>query len=382
MKNGENNQIDLLLRNLAQREVSASASAEGIGERDTAGGHLDADELNSFAEGVLAPATRSYYAAHLADCSRCRTIVIQLAQASGGRVRKGATEPSKSSWWSYLTSVFSPQVIRYGVPAISLAIFAAFGILWFQQRRQGDSVAQMTAPASTPEPGPAGAQQDGGARQQIKQDAISRTNAQSSGLATAKNAKDEEKPTDQSEVAINESTERGQQAAKPESDAKVVTAATPAARAADENTAFSPRPPKEVSEESKREELAKQREAPAAPSAAAQREDEQRERQDKDDAPGKKKSQALRRVEVGRVGTDPMGNYATATRAVAGRQFRRVNNTWVDTAYDSSKPTTNLTRGSEQYRALVADEPELHTIAQQLEGEVIVVWKSRAYRIR
>jgi hypothetical protein len=41
-----------------------------------------------------------------------------------------------------------------------------------------------------------------------------------------------------------------------------------------------------------------------------------------------------------------------------------------------------MARGSEQFRALVADEPEIKKIAEQLDGEVIVVWKGRAYRIR
>jgi hypothetical protein len=41
---------------------------------------------------------------------------------------------------------------------------------------------------------------------------------------------------------------------------------------------------------------------------------------------------------------------------------------------------TNVARGSEQYRALVADEPGLRAIAERLGGEVIVSWKTRAYR--
>jgi len=67
---------------------------------------------------------------------------------------------------------------------------------------------------------------------------------------------------------------------------------------------------------------------------------------------------------------------------VAGRRFRREGDVWVDTAYDQSQATVNVTRGSEQFRALVADEPEIGRIAAQLGGEIIVVWKSRAYRIR
>ena len=76
------------------------------------------------------------------------------------------------------------------------------------------------------------------------------------------------------------------------------------------------------------------------------------------------------------------GDKVSETRSVAGRRFRREGSIWVDTGFDSSRPTVNVTRGSEQYRALIADEPEIKTIAEELSGEVIVVWKSTAYRIR
>ena len=70
------------------------------------------------------------------------------------------------------------------------------------------------------------------------------------------------------------------------------------------------------------------------------------------------------------------------TRSVAGRRFRKQGGVWIDTAYDSSKDAVTLSRGSEQYRALVADEPAIKTIADTLDGEIIVVWKGRTYRIR
>jgi hypothetical protein len=71
-----------------------------------------------------------------------------------------------------------------------------------------------------------------------------------------------------------------------------------------------------------------------------------------------------------------------ATRAVGGRKFRREGGAWIDTAYNSGQATTNVRRNSEQYRALVSDEPEIGRIADTLGGELIVVWKGRAYRIR
>lgn len=69
-------------------------------------------------------------------------------------------------------------------------------------------------------------------------------------------------------------------------------------------------------------------------------------------------------------------------RAIAGRRFRRQGGAWVDTAYRSGQSVTNVARGSEQFRALVADEPDLRRVAEQLGGEVVVIWKGRAYRIR
>ena len=75
-------------------------------------------------------------------------------------------------------------------------------------------------------------------------------------------------------------------------------------------------------------------------------------------------------------------NEETATRDIAGRHFQQRNGTWVDTAYKSSMSTVKVSRGSEQYRALVADEPEIDAIARQLGGEVFVVWKGHAYHIK
>ncbi|HMF58298.1 MAG TPA: hypothetical protein VK619_18285, partial [Pyrinomonadaceae bacterium] len=68
-------------------------------------------------------------------------------------------------------------------------------------------------------------------------------------------------------------------------------------------------------------------------------------------------------------------------RRVAGHQFRRQGSAWVDTAYRSSMSTTNVSRGSDRYRSLVADAPEIRTIADQLGGEIIIVSNGRAYKI-
>ncbi|MCA1591429.1 MAG: hypothetical protein LC754_01990 [Acidobacteria bacterium] len=71
-----------------------------------------------------------------------------------------------------------------------------------------------------------------------------------------------------------------------------------------------------------------------------------------------------------------------ATRKVSGHRFRQQRGAWVDVNYNSSMAMTGVRRDTEGYRALVADIPELGRIAEQLGGEIIVVVKGRAYRIR
>lgn len=76
------------------------------------------------------------------------------------------------------------------------------------------------------------------------------------------------------------------------------------------------------------------------------------------------------------------GMRSAETRTVAGRKFRRQGDAWVDTAFNAGQSYTVVRRNSEQFRALAADEPELRRIAGALGGDVTVVWKGRAYRIR
>jgi hypothetical protein len=45
-------------------------------------------------------------------------------------------------------------------------------------------------------------------------------------------------------------------------------------------------------------------------------------------------------------------------------------------------PSTGVRRGSEAFRALVADIPVIGRVAEQIGGEVVVVVSGRAYRIR
>ncbi len=70
------------------------------------------------------------------------------------------------------------------------------------------------------------------------------------------------------------------------------------------------------------------------------------------------------------------------TRTAAGHRFRRERGMWVDVNYKSSMRSTGVRRGTEPFRALVAEVPEVGRVAGAIDGEVIVVVGSRAYHIR
>jgi len=392
MRNAENNEVDLLLRDLARREGAEPAYSSRVGaeEKDGPGGHLDADELSSFAEGVLPANTRSLYATHLADCSRCRKIVAQLALSSGAAVRQVAVEPSKSKLWSYIARLFTPAVMRYAIPALSLVILAAFGVIWLQQSRRSDFVARNNESVVASEPGLSGAPQPALTQEQTNQVSAARSAAAPNPTpqAGSDSFRKEEKAQAKNKTVATRSSEKAQKVAEPSELNDSVAALPSGAPTIDANA---PPPPKPAGgfAENKREEAAPARQPRSAANASVQSEDERRNRSDRDAAVAKEKddkksttgSVAGRRAMV-TTGATQSADESTTTRTVAGRHFRRVNNAWVDTAYDSGAQVTTLARGSEQYRALIGDEPGLRSIAEQLTGEVIVVWKGRTYRIR
>ena len=382
MRQETNNEMDLLLRRLGRRQETAASTD-----------HLDADELSSYAENVLPPVARARYTEHLAECARCRELVVQLSSSAGVvAVQETVRVSEPSALRKFLASLFSPMVLRYAVPALGLIVVAAIGLIVLRrQSPQADSsVAQVMLQEQAKAPVPASAPQQSTApdrfvnRAENTAPANKRTaqgsDAESGAVAPVSNAQ----PTVSTvtpEVEQDAAAKKAEQqptakeapaAAKPAfatDDLKKADAETRKQKADDDRVANEPSPAK-APEESKREdrafgaaETARARPArrtaePSGVAAMAGSATSQR-----DEAGEKDKNEA-------------------DTRTVAGRRFRKQGGVWIDTAYNSSRSVMNLKRDSEQYRVLVADEPAIKTIADQLDGEIIVVWKGRTYRIR
>ena len=140
MKRTDSTEMDRLLRRHFRRDgetLRDASDANAQGSNSAA--HLDADEMNAYAEDALPEAARSRYFAHLADCDSCRKLVTELTLASGviGEEKRTAVAeaPSSMSWREWLASLLSPPVLRYGVPALALFAVIIVAIVAMRARR-------------------------------------------------------------------------------------------------------------------------------------------------------------------------------------------------------------------------------------------------------
>jgi len=363
MKQETNNEMDLLLRRLGRRDEPVAADE-----------HLDADELSAYAENALPAKARTRYTAHLAECSRCRTLVVQLSSSANVVASTdSAAVKEPSGFRKFLASLFTPMVLRYAAPALGLIVVAAIGFVVLRREQAGSYVAQETntqqhpAAAKSPEVlydnyGLSGSPSPG-----RTVDSVEKTKQAPAVAAPPPNA-----PPSVTSVDADVAKDKAVAQAKTE-EQKAATNEPPPAK---------PEPTPTPDQSPRAETEAAKNEVRVQPTAGKELRGAQR-----DDERGTANFTRERRpaagARTGSIGILQSENtdLSANTRVVAGRRFRKQGGVWIDTAYDSSKEITTVSRGSEQYRALVADEPEIKTIADQLEGEILVVWKTRTYRI-
>ena len=379
MKQERNNEMDLLLRRLGRRDDATVAN--------TVGDHLDADELSAFAENALPIPARARYTAHLAECTRCRELVVQLSASVGV-----APRPEKVSappvWRTFLASLFTPMVLRYAAPALGLIVVAAIGYVVLRRDGSTDYVTQVTNDEQRPTSSAAGTASPGvetatkttpGA--EGFRDKQERTLKGDSGPVPAP------PPNAPPVVSVQTEVAKDAAAAPPKPDQQNQTSGKEPAV-----TPFSSaeQSPPDVETEVRKKEVQELPTAARAAQPAAQSERQEDRKSDLARTANKKAGsadsargagiQSLGTLQAGRA--DENKTESGETRSVAGRRFRKQGTVWIDTAFDSSRDVMTLTRDSERYRVLIADEPEIKQIADQLGGEFIVVWKGRAYRIR
>ncbi|HSP63866.1 MAG TPA: hypothetical protein VLQ90_12845 [Pyrinomonadaceae bacterium] len=423
----ENSQIDVLLKRFG-REARSGAPAE----------HLDADELNAFAEGAAPAAARSRYVSHLSECNDCRTLATQLTIAAGATVNAGAgaIETASGAFWQKLTSFFTPPMLRYA--AFAAVLLVAVGVTFLALRNQRES--RLDARNEQTNEAQAGAvKQDGPAAPAANQTARtfaspSATVSQTTGNPNVDSKKDESKAAD----ATGPPPKPEKEGATTTDQPLFVRGAEPVIAKQQETrqqpqASFAPPPPGEAGrlQTQSREDRDAQRVASVSgqrksePSSdklkemdksvggisqtrAAEGDDNRaRNYQMNQQSTNQQNQQSQNRIldsnaEAPRAGnlsvnrardeenTETAKKPATSgarresekapeTRSAGGHKFRRQGNAWVDSKLKSSMPITNVGRGSDAFRAL---DPAVRSMAEQLGGEVIVVSKGKAYRIR
>ena len=430
MRQETNKEIDLLLRRLSRRDGEAVRDAETHIDES----HLDADELSSYAQNVAPPKARARYTQHLAECSTCRRLATELSIALGTTTAAAPIETVSpaSGLKRFLSGLLSPMVLRYAAPALGVIVVMTIGFVVLRQREAREALmagVNPTAQAPIPNSGPASAPL-----------ADQRPNSQE-GQRVGANASEGAKPTRETAQARESGPvepvrgNAGKDQSQPAETADTAAAAPPPVTtpgtgdihkfterqvsqlpvvSATPVASLSPQANITTDGESKtKQEEAVKRETKAAAKTvevqAAASAKEQTNEPPRDTSPRTAKSVPADRVEQAKardkaqdkakpdsntsIAGSAAGRSATRrraddakdeaeTRSVAGRRFRKEEGIWTDTAYDGSSRTVNMARGSEQFRALVADEPAIGKIAEQLDGEVIVVWKGRPYRIR
>jgi hypothetical protein len=396
-------QIDILMRRHAKHARSDSAAGE----------HLDADALNAFAEGALPAAARSRYVSHLADCDSCRKIASELSiHAGAGAMQTPVIESVPTEpFWRKLSSFFAFPAFRYA--AVATVLIAIVGITFVVWRRSNTASPQLVAqnqseptPISAVKPETTAASQNQGQENgQADQSRLAKALPQPTGIG---NSQEKLSPTSEAPAAPPKP-----EAERAMTEPKAALADRSVATARVEATpSFAPPPPGETKNEIRsREQKNVGGVAPGGPrrnessekykvldrsrsTDVAKEEDRLRtvNEDKKDENKARQPSQAGTfgvaassprdlRMEPSKSENTVSSNseIAPAIRSVGGRKFQRKGSAWVDIKFKSSMATRNIARGSEEFAAL---DSRLRSIAQQLAGEVVVVWKGKAYRIK
>jgi len=411
-------QIDVLLRRYAGQSRTSPATE-----------HLDADELNAFAEGSLPDAARARYVSHLIDCDNCRQIVSQLAISSGVVVAaEAAPAASGYSWWKRLSGFFPPMTLRYA--AFAMVLITAAGVVFLVTRRPRESnlVAQnerrevgqqgevkppndegpktaATSPSGAFESKSGSVANPTPSSQASPIDQIAKLDQSKTGDSPAlpmKPAKEAEASSlaDNKKAAAPPVTETVPSYAPPPppGETRIQTQSREQQTLGGVATASGPRKSEQPADQAKQMDRGRGAEPgkdiraddsnarlAANQPAASKRSGEEKvkgPRRDMDNLSVNRNSNEVSASKSqGIVAPKPAASEdkAPETRSAGGRKFKRQGNAWVDAKFKASMSVKNISRGSSEFDAL---DSGLRSIAQQLGGEVIVVWKGKAYQIR
>lgn len=376
------------------KEIDALMRSSGGGRTITisefAAPHIDADTLNAFAENELPDAARRGYMKHLADCDGCRKTLSSLISMNAEAEPVSAVSAipavvaeTKVPWYK---SLFAVQNLAYGMGALVIA-FAGFIGYTVLQNAGMSSVADVSQVANSERTasGPMASDSENFSANTTSNAANSASAAnantaisankqeQSAELAKSNPAntivgEDLAIATEKSDITLEGvSTQPAPAAAPPPPPAAITKAPEPKEARPEDDAALKDRSDKSgdlkvMRQEGQMPSAGNVLNTQAGPSRNTQRDNRvssERERAKRSSMPA-------------------LGRIASPSKTVGGKNFSKRENVWYDSSYNG-QGTTNVRRGTEDYRKL---DSGLRTIAESLDGVVVVVWKSKAYRIQ
>jgi hypothetical protein len=357
-------EIDAILRKARDGEAEFNSPS-----------HLDADEISAFAENALPEQRKTLYTVHLADCAKCRKILSNLITLNSESEITHAAAEEKSfaapaiPWYRKLF-VFPNLAYSLGALTLVFGSLIVFVALQSGNNFQNSEISQVSNKPFETKNAPASA-------------------STNSSMNMANTAANTNQPTN-SVYESNDTIPHGAMNSNMNAVAlKPIVPSENRLKSADETSGDDLRLAKTEAtaptdaegnkptqnEESKRAE-------PAKDEVAVEKENDKKMKAErKQSMPSALGSTSQKTQQAPK--TDS-ANATGETTSVGGKMFRREGAAWVDTAYESGAnyrlpSLTNISRGSNEYKKLDSD---LRRIVERLGGVVIILWKSKAYRIQ
>jgi hypothetical protein len=379
-------EIDALLRQTRRGGVDV-VSAQA---------HLDADEISAFAENALNEKTKLRYTAHLADCTRCRKILSNLilleseqetaSAAVSSPVKEVAAPASPATAIPWYWRIFAMPNLAYTMGALVLLFsgLIAFIVLQSPNNVQNQEVSQMSENSSDSKSAGSAPHPAMSNMANSVMTANSSTNSNAASVYTSNTATTAETTSISPSGPLSSSN--ANMAAKPPA---VETRNLPAAPMPEDESLRDREKDlaktetqtsdlivtgKSVKEENKTANEIQNR-TDDSDVAARKQEPKPNVAQPSLSADGVSSTVAGNDKKVKKPASEKSGE---GVRAVGGKNFNRRNKVWYDAAYNGQS-TINVVKGSAEYKKL---DSGLRRTAENLGGTVVIVWKSKAYRIQ
>lgn len=393
-------EINAILRK-ARNGTTSATPAGGAG-------HLDAESVSLFVENAIPAKTRTTYTAHFADCDRCRTVLANAIRLNDQPAEHEAVvvAPVAEKTVSWLEKIFRIPNLAMVMGALVITFGGIMGyVLFFNNAGSRNSdLAKVTEPKQPMAAAPANRSFESTVETNSNAASASNTTVNSPlppepmyGVATppsgsgsgslptvantvpetSKDEVNEKRPAQPPLISDDKAAAPGTTGGAqppPEPNKTLSAAPKPMSTPADAAKSGIDRDRKD---DSGSDMLAlKKKESEDGRRAAT---GEEKMRQEREAPMSAAKSGPSR---SGPLNTQNQINNQVfdmpVTRSVGGKSFNNRQGAWYDTAY-RGQATTNVSRGSEEYRKL---DGGLRSIAQNLGGVVVVVWKGKAYRIQ